>query len=557
MCDETNSAESSPELPPKPERASSPAFVAPRNRGASHWLKRLLACNPFYLVSAALLLFGMYRVSIDPNFLRTETAQLIFNFTSLQFYELLLVFTAVFLTRRCIWYDATLLVVLENLFVLVPFILVSQAALIEPRTVWVLCAAAALIALGRSAAARRPIYVRAFSPGLLAGGLAVLAANTALPILYRTLHETKFGTKLATGAAYEMNEVSWLWVLPALCALANLLPRPRENGELLVQRRWFPVGLLLLWLIGTGVHLYSLGYVYDFDLRRELLAPALCVLAWTLYARLNDFVAPPPHALRRAALVLPLLATLAAAGVERSHIFFALTVLNALAFTGIVIVERDNRVALHLLLVTVAAFVAAVPKEWIEPATVELSRAKLIAAASAAYLLLCAALSRNPKAAIPGAFAAAFVGGVLCKDADSSPHWAMQAGMVFFLLHSLRWRDHEHQGAGAVRAVASLAWIVQSFAWVRNGVPVLLPLSIAAVVFAVCGLRWFIRLNWSPVVVPIAAVMVGLCSPANLAFVKLQTTPIGIMAIAGSFLLFGLGTIAALTKHRWNVAGRH
>jgi hypothetical protein len=133
----------------------------------------------------------------------------------------------------------------------------------------------------------------------------VLAVNAAWPVLYRHFHETKFGTKLDSGTAYAMNEVNWLWVLPALCALANLLPRPREDGELLVRRRWFPVGLLLLWIIGTGVHLYSLGYVYDFDLRRELLAPALCVLAWTLYRRLTDFVAVPATAALAMMLVLP------------------------------------------------------------------------------------------------------------------------------------------------------------------------------------------------------------------------------------------------------------
>jgi len=354
MCDETNSAASHPELPPRPEQLQWQAYVERQLHPTAYWFKRLLACNPFYLVSAALLLFGMYRVSIDPNFLRTETSQLIFNFTSLQFYELLLVFTAIVLARRCIWYDAALLVFLENLFVLVPFILVSQAALIERKTVWVLCAAAALIALGRSAAARRPIYARAFSPGLLAGGLAVLAVNTALPIVYRTFHETKFGTKLESGAAFETNELSWLWVLPALCALANLLPRPRENGELLVQRRWFPAGLLLLWIAGTGVHLYSLGYVYDFDLRRELLAPALCVLAWTLYRRFADFVSTPAPAALAVMLVLPLLASLGAAGVEQSRVFFALSLLNTAGFAAVVFVERGNRVAFDLLLFSLA-----------------------------------------------------------------------------------------------------------------------------------------------------------------------------------------------------------
>lgn len=552
MCDETNSAESNPELPPQPQSASPRTFVAPRKRGTAHWVKKLLACNPFYLVSAALLLFGMYRVSIDPNFLRTETAQLAFNFTSLQFYELLLVFTAVFLARRCIWYDATLLVVLENLFVLVPFILVSQAALIEPRTVWVLCAAAALIALGRSAVARRPIYVRAFSPGLLAGGLAVLAANAAWPVLYRTFHETKFGTKLESGAAFEMNELSWLWVLPALCALANLLPRPRENGELLVQRRWFPVGLLLLWIVGTGVHLYSLGYVYDFDLRRELLAPALCVLAWTWYRRSTDFVATPTRTALAVMLALPLLASFVAAGVEQSHVFFALSLLNAMGFAAVVFIERGNRVAFHLLLVSLAAAVASLPHEWTGPAAVEFSRERFIAAAVLAYLLLRTAWSRNPKVGLLGAFAAAAAGWWLIGRRPDVWHWAAQAGLVFFLLHSLRWRDYEHQGAAAVRVFISLAWVAHALVWVRADAAFWHPVAGATAILVAWWFRGFVFRIWSPAVLPVAAALVALCSPVNFACAKLQATPVGVIAIVASFMLFAAGTAAALTKHRWH-----
>jgi len=199
MSDETNPIAPVPVTSPNIEAAPPPVFTAPAGRPISYWLKRLFACNPFYLVSAALLLFGMYRVSVDPNFLRTETAQLIFNFASLQFYELLLVFTAIVLARRCIWYDATLLVALENLLVLVPFILVSQAALIEERVVLGLCLFAAALAAARSGAAQHWISVVTYSPRLLAGGLAALVLNSAWPILYRTFHETKVGTKPTWG----------------------------------------------------------------------------------------------------------------------------------------------------------------------------------------------------------------------------------------------------------------------------------------------------------------------------------------------------------------------
>ncbi len=70
----------------------------------SYWLRKFFACNPFYLVSAALLLYGLYLVSADVSFL--SLSQLIFNFGSLQIYEILLVATAIFLARRRIWYDS-------------------------------------------------------------------------------------------------------------------------------------------------------------------------------------------------------------------------------------------------------------------------------------------------------------------------------------------------------------------------------------------------------------------------------------------------------------------
>src|SRR6266851_4494953 len=126
-CQEHKVAQPLGSIPPGNVLAAKPQLPA---KPLSYWLTRFLACNPFYLVSAALLLYGLYRVSDDPKFLSRETSQLAFNFTSLQFYEAILVATAIFLARRGIWYDSTLLIGLENLLVLVPFILISQAALI-------------------------------------------------------------------------------------------------------------------------------------------------------------------------------------------------------------------------------------------------------------------------------------------------------------------------------------------------------------------------------------------------------------------------------------------
>src|SRR4051812_7463310 len=141
--------------------------------------KRLLACNPFYLASAALLLYGCYRISLEPKLFNRETAHLYFNFLSLQTYECLLVVIAVFLGIRKIWYDSTLLSGLENMLLIVPFVLISQAALIQQRLIWVLCGSGLLLAVGRVALLRRfhPRLNFPRSSAYIAGALLLLNAG--------------------------------------------------------------------------------------------------------------------------------------------------------------------------------------------------------------------------------------------------------------------------------------------------------------------------------------------------------------------------------------------
>jgi hypothetical protein len=52
--------------------------------------------------------------------------------------------------------------------------------------------------------------------------------------------------------------------------------------------------------------------------------------------------------------------------------------------------------------------------------------------------------------------------------------------------------------------------------------------------------------------VPAAALLVLLIPPGDFAAGRLQATPAGLLAVAGSFLLFAVGTVLALTKPRWN-----
>jgi hypothetical protein len=540
MHDETVPIEATPETP---------APVASPPRPLPHWLKRLFVCNPFFLASAMLLLYGLYRVSIDPNFLATEVAQLTFNFTSLQCYELLLVVTAAVLARRHLWHDSTVLVLLENLFLLVPFILISQAALIEPRFVWSLCAVAVALAGARTEAARRLLRQLWPAPRFFALGAIALLANGALPVIYRLLHEGKIGTRLASGPAWAMDQLAWLVLLPALCALSLLLPKLDAEGHHLKQRRWLPPTLFSFWILGTAVHLYCLGYVYDFALSRHLLAPSLWVLAWILFRKLPDFASAP--ALRAGAMALPLPMALVAATATGSHVFALLMLANAVCYAGIALRERDNRFALHLSLISAAAAVAGAPLEWMLPKFAGLDRAKLITMALASYCVLACLLSRDPKAGLAGGFVTGCGVGYLL-GATAGGGWAVQLGLVFFLLHSLRWKDHEHVGASGVRIFATAIWVAHTFFWARNGAGWPGGLVLPALILVCCAsARWWDG-YWVSRTLPVAALAAATCAPVNYTATKVQTLPVGVLAIAGSFALLGLGALAALTKHRWH-----
>ncbi|HYG36070.1 MAG TPA: hypothetical protein VEC99_14870 [Clostridia bacterium] len=512
-------------------------------------MRRFLACNPLYLMSAALLLYSFYLVSADPNFLLTEVAKLSFNLGSLQLYEVLVVATAIFLARRAVWYDSTLLVGLENLLVLVPFILVSQAALIEPRLVWILCAAGGLLAATRLSFLKRFIAQLNIPPRLLGAGALVLVANMALPVVYRVLHESKVGTKPDWGAAYETNQYLWWLMMPVLCALSHFVPLNRNQGKLWPQRSWLPLGIFGLWLVGTGVHLYCLGYVYDFSLRPELLAPAIWTLLWVIWLRVSNLVRDLEPAWVNTLWLLPFLATLLAAPQPGKEVFLVLTIWNV-AIYGYIYYQRRAPVALHLTLISLVALLAGLPEDWGRSLATDFSREKFVGGAAVIYLLGCLALSRSPKAGVIGALIAMTT---VCAvgDASITAHWAAQIGLAFLVLHSFRWEDSLHDGTKLVRWLASAAWVVHSLIWTHACGAGWGAYAVALPVLGVClAVRW-LQGHWGPIVVAIAALLVMLCAPSQVAAGQLKSTPGALLAVIGSFVLFGLGTLAAITKHKW------
>ena len=61
--------------------------------------------------------------------------------------------------------------------------------------------------------------------------------------------------------------------------------------------------------------------------------------------------------------------------------------------------------------------------------------------------------------------------------------------------------------------------------------------------------------KWGSWVAPLAAFLAGLSGPCDFTTSQIQAAPVGLLAMLGSFAMFGAGTLVAVTRHRWHVAG--
>src|SRR4051812_9888214 len=113
-----------------------PVIAGPPQIDLRALMKRIIARNPFYLISAGLLLYGINQLTTDPKLVGAEFSLLRFNFCALIIYEIMLVATAVALARRGIWYDALLLFGLANVFIIVPFSLITRAVYLNSELAW-------------------------------------------------------------------------------------------------------------------------------------------------------------------------------------------------------------------------------------------------------------------------------------------------------------------------------------------------------------------------------------------------------------------------------------
>lgn len=510
-------------------------------RDLLRWLRAALARNPFYILSALLLLYSMRLLSTDSRIFSRETPQLLFNFSSFELYELLLAGTAIVLARRMIWYDSGLLVGVENMFVFIPFILVSQALLLSNGIAVGLCMAGSLLAAGRIACLKRGLPKANIPGALVVMGFLLLCLNVALPVWTRSLHhDASVVVWDQRGAILKARE--WNWLMPAIMTMAFALPscRPRTVNEdgALYTRRCFPLLALALWVAGTGAHLYCIGYVYGLPWSDGLAVPVAWVGAWVLWKRRNDLDFIPQKFERMIGAVLlggPALVLLGAQ-FEEFGSMAKLAAASAVIYGGIAIFQR-RLLPLHLAAVCVAlAF-----------GTANAHHARLAVGFLGAYCVFWTLFSARPAVGMLGGLViSCLVLGML--PAKALANAAINMGFVYVLLHSLRWQRGE-----IGRWCLGILWLGQGVIWTSmdahggawgtcaSGIAVL------AVYFGARGLAGF----WGPGVIPLVGAASAVIAPARNGILLLERTPVGVLILLGSFILFALGTIAAITKSRW------
>ena len=512
--------------------------------------KRIIAGNPFYLASAGFLLYGINQLTADSKLVGAGLPILRFNFCALALYEIMLVGTAILLIRRRIWYDALLLFGLANLFVIVPFSLISRAVFLSSNLALTMTICGAGLAIAKFWAFKR--YARELNlPGrLLFFGALLLLVNASAPLLFKKI---SFDMDKVT----EWLNFAWQFLLPALAGLGIFLPRPSRrtgrsalplSGDASGGQKWLPAAVYFGWVIVTACHLGGIGYSNSYVWNYSLLVPIAWVLAWTAYVRITDFITAPNRLIEQTVSLVPLLLPLLAIGSK--HIFLFFSGLNLLIYSLLLIRNAGNFLALTRLLGAITIFSVGLPAPWISYILPEVGRSEWAMVSAAVCFFGLIFRFRDPRIAILGTLALI---GICCYFAPDVSRYAVQAALVSLLVHSLRWDDKTHKGAMTLRFLAVTLWCLLSCSWLVNSVQPerLLVNSAAGALLIIYLLRALIYRRWNHRLIPIGASLVLLLEPTTVLASWLNGETPGMLAVASSFLLFALGSIAAFSKPKW------
>ena len=516
----------------------------PRSRRFWMWLWTLLAGNPFYPLSALLLLWGISCCSRESGFLSSELGALFFNFSALLLYEAVVVSVSVFLARRRLWYDAMLLVVLENGLMLVPLMLVMQALMITNALAAVFSVVAALLMVGRVILLKWGFPLLNLPAGLLALGALVLVVNLSLPMVYRPMI-----MEWLPDPREVMSRWIWYYALPLVPMLGFLLPHAGRWDGPEPQRNWIPLLLFNLWVIGTVVSVRSAEYVTNLPFPVYYLAPTAWIWGWLNFHRMRDLLPARWGRHSEVLAAVPMTGAALALGGGGEGVYLTLMFINAVVF-GVLYVKRGSQGMLHAAILCAVALVAGMPESVAARLFHDPPRLAAVLFGVALWAMIHSMRRRTPAWMLCGALAACFATQRLAWSVGF--HEVVQAGFLFYLMLSLAWRP------GPTRVPPPQPWVAGL--WAAHSIMVAMtdrpgdlftPALTAGLLLAGVVLSRWLKGAWEPALTLSAIACVLLIWPMEQLIIWLRPFPPGLVPVLGSFVLLGIGTAFALTRHRW------
>jgi hypothetical protein len=489
-------------------------------------LSAVMVCNPLLLLSPLCLLYGIYRAVVAPNLFATDTANTIFNFVALACYVLMVCVTSTLLARRGIIPDTVMLLLLNGLLFVAPFILIAHGVFLEGHLAMALGILGMAMAKGQLEVLKRRLPETFVSPQLMIGGALVLASNFAAPMLFRR------GLETDNEAWGQTSAYAWYLILPALVAWLNALPTLGRSATIWA-RPWFALLIYLLWVAGTAVVLWTVAYVDDRHLRAHQFTVALWVLAWTAFRRAELFDAKCASWLQRyapiCAIALPGAGAVAGLDLRIAGLLYALNLpLLALAFGRLPIFALGG--------ISVIGAICCLPSHWIAGVSPELARGEFALLVIFATVLGAVAMLRDPRAGLLAAIGIG-IGAGIC---GLSTALALNASVLFLFLHQLRWATRGRDEL-VLLVVSGLIWIGHTIALeLENSAEVGIACLVATIVVTACLRNAAVGLPTS-LIPAIFSMLVLFLHPVHWTATTAAAAPSGMLAILFGFALLALG----------------
>lgn len=533
------------------ESAASRPEIEPAESGWRLLRRWIVAGNPFYPLSAVLVLFGIFLLFGDERLFGAELAQLWFNFGALEGYGLLIVVTTLFLFRRGIHYDTLMLVVLATLPILVPFILISQAAFLGGGLMAVFCGTAAVAGLIQFVTLRRGIPELPLRGGMAGFFVMIVVVNVALPIVIKQLHTHADAIRWALQMDH-YGHLAWNLVLPML-AFAGFVVRlapPKPFGTCSVG--WLPLAWMSLLIAGTAAHVASLGYVYSFAWKLTYLYPVVWVGSWLVWWRSREWASSDATQLHERLIALPAFVALLAWLDPSSPALCWVNLMNLVCFGWLQWRQPSNRLISVLLAASLVAWLRTLPLEAAVTLQPGANRLDLILLVVSFATIAVGYWRRTP------------IWGVLVALAVIHPlqffwltatrDWPLvgQLALLAWWFHTFRW-DLNAPLAVRLRRMAFGFWWAHSFLWfLHSGGEGKVELTTFALIVAASAASsaWWRARPWEWTYAGLALLAGSLNSLPGL-IDQLRRVPSGLLILLGGLLCFALGTVVALWRKRW------